>query len=422
MRVVCTKTDVPVAEGADRQYVLFGRSSIPGIGSAAPTLIRDLRKQLVFAPQIAWDLLSLAIAVEAADQACLRGVSSDGWTRQIDLKLPIQNLDKWQNQRDLLAKLLRFLTGDIWNVEFAEGGIVAPDRGTNTPRGEQSICLLSGGADSLTGGIDLNLSGKQPLFVSQVSKGDKAAQARFSLEIAGAGHHVQLNHNITNVGQSERSQRARSFLFLAYGVLAATSLEQYERSEVNLYVPENGFISLNVPLTPLRIGSLSTRTTHPYYLRLFQDLLHAVGLRVNIQNPFQFKTKGEMFTECGDQALLKRLVFQSTSCGRYARTGFMHCGRCVPCIIRRAASLAWQVPDATVYKYKDLSIDDDQHKRFDDVLSAAFAVERVRRSNLDGLIGGTLQFPGRGDVVPYREVVRRGLAEIEAFLQSLDVL
>lgn len=422
MKVVCTQTDVPVAEGADHQYLLFGRSSIPGIGSAAPTLVRDLRRQSIFAPQIAWDLLSLAVAVEAADQACLRGVSSDGWTRQIELKLPIQNLDRWQNQRDLLSRLLRFLSGDIWDIEFAEGGIVAPDQGTNAPRREQSVCLLSGGADSLTGGIDLKLSGKKPLFVSQVSKGDKATQARFSIEIAGAGHHLQLNHNINNVGQSERSQRARSFLFLAYGVLAATSLQRYESDEVSLYVPENGFISLNVPLTSLRIGSLSTRTTHPYYLRLFEELLHGIGIRVNIQNPFQLRTKGEMFTNCGDQVLLKRLVFESTSCGRYARTGFMHCGRCVPCIIRRAALFAWQVPDATEYRYKDLSIDDDQHMRFDDVKSVAFAVERVRRSSLDGWIGGALHFPGRGDVVPYREVVRRGLAEIQAFLHSINVL
>jgi len=34
-----------------------------------------------------------------------------------------------------------------------------------------------------------------------------------------------------------------------------------------LRVPENGLIALNVPLDPLRLGSNSTRTTHPYYMQ-----------------------------------------------------------------------------------------------------------------------------------------------------------
>ena len=37
-------------------------------------------------------------------------------------------------------------------------------------------------------------------------------------------------------------------------------------NDVTLYMCENGFISINPPLTDARLGSLSTRTTHPVYL------------------------------------------------------------------------------------------------------------------------------------------------------------
>src|SRR6266852_896439 len=45
-----------------------------------------------------------------------------------------------------------------------------------------------------------------------------------------------------------------------------------------LYVPENGLIALNVPLDPLRLGSFSTRTTHPFYIARWNELLKMVGM------------------------------------------------------------------------------------------------------------------------------------------------
>lgn len=63
---------------------------------------------------------------------------------------------------------------------------------------------------------------------------------------------------VEDVG-SENSTRGRSFLFFALGVFAGTGLGK----AFTLRVPENGLIALNVPLDPLRLGSNSTRTTHP---------------------------------------------------------------------------------------------------------------------------------------------------------------
>ena len=41
-------------------------------------------------------------------------------------------------------------------------------------------------------------------------------------------------------------------------------------------------MSVNAPLTPRRIGSLSTRTTDPYFLGLLQDVLESAGLPARI--------------------------------------------------------------------------------------------------------------------------------------------
>ncbi|MFX4393007.1 hypothetical protein ABTA65_20265, partial [Acinetobacter baumannii] len=61
--------------------------------------------------------------------------------------------------------------------------------------------------------------------------------------------------------------RTRSFNFIAFGALIATALSKnhFSNKIIKLYIPENGLISINPPLTPRRIGALSTRTTHPYF-------------------------------------------------------------------------------------------------------------------------------------------------------------
>src|SRR5258706_517014 len=77
------------------------------------------------------------------------------------------------------------------------------------------------------GSIGFAARGELPLLVSQVSKGDKTNQTYFARQICGDDHHLQLNHDV-NTPESETSQRARSFIFLAYGVVAATALESYK--------------------------------------------------------------------------------------------------------------------------------------------------------------------------------------------------
>src|SRR5207253_8843417 len=81
-----------------------------------------------------------------------------------------------------------------------------------------------------------------------------------------------------------------------------------------LRVPENGLIAVNVPLDHLRVGALSTRTTHPFYIARWNDLLETLGMEARIENPFWDRTKGEMAAACLNQTLLRRLAPSSLSC------------------------------------------------------------------------------------------------------------
>ncbi|HEY0171849.1 MAG TPA: Qat anti-phage system QueC-like protein QatC [Pyrinomonadaceae bacterium] len=424
MKLVCAPKTYPFPDDADvLRIILYGRPDRPEDGSAGAALMEEvLRRKLVAAPR-AWDLLSLALSVIAADFAGHRDRSPDGWSREFELEVAVADPAFWNTQAEVVQAALAFLSTDRWRVRFVGGGMLPEPPREQVLPDEDCVVLLSGGLDSLVGVIDLVTSGKRPYAVSQTVRGDAEKQKHFAERIGGGLRHLKLNHN-ARVPHPENppSQRARSLTFLAYGVLAATALARYHEGEtVTLYVCENGYISINPPLTAARLGSLSTRTTHPVFLRHVQQIVDAAGLRLRIENPYQHKTKGEMLAGCADRSLLKAEAASSTSCGRYKVYGYRHCGRCVPCQVRRAAFLAWGVADKTDYVFEDLGRDDSDYAGFDDVRSAAMAIAEVKMDGLDNWLGTALSSVPPGEVAPLRGMVERGLAEIAALHRKYRV-
>ena len=406
----------------DMRCVLYASTEKYSEISAGATLLKHIQRANLSPAPRAWDLLSLALSVICADTAVRRGDSPDGWTRQIALKVAVSEPDFWRAQCSFIEDQLKFLTTDIWRLEFIGGGLQPkPPRNPQLPD-EECVTLLSGGLDSFVGAIDLVADGRRAYAVSQVAAGNKKSQSYFASEIGCGLNHLQLNHNVQCPGEHDRSQRARSLIFLAYGVLVASALKRYKEGErVDLYMCENGFISINPPLTPARLGSLSTRTTHPIFLGLFQELLVAAGLHIVIRNPYQFTTKGEMLREGRDQTFLVNHASETTSCGRYARNGWQHCGRCLPCLIRRAAFHAWGQIDKTPYAYADLSKNDMQHARFDDVRCAAMAAAVVDAEGIDALATTNLNAFAMGELTLYKAMLTRGIKELGNFLESAGV-
>lgn len=319
------------------------------------------------------DLALLAAVVTAADTRISRDeASQDAWTREIDIYLPVANPNLWSNLAPLIVTLLNFLTGDRWAVHFRsrpalEGGLV-PEQTRLRLADPTSVCLFSGGLDSFIGAIDLLTDGQAPLLVSHYWDGITSSYQSSCAELLSTHFDRPLQHVRARVGfptdtvdenSVEDTLRGRSFLFFSLAAMAADAVG----SDVVIHVPENGLISLNVPLDPLRVGALSTRTTHPYYMARFDDLLRGLGIQARLENPYAFMTKGEMAMQCRDQAFLQQTGARTMSCSsplsrRYdpdpAERSPKHCGRCVPCLIRRSAILEAFGSDDTPYRIANL--------------------------------------------------------------------
>lgn len=401
------------------KVVLYGHTDSPTKGSAGAAVKDEIFAASLYPAARAWDFLSIALAVTAADLAGHRTQSPDGWTRQLDLTVAVADPAFWRTQSTLIARLLGFLTTDIWEVGFISGGLAPkPPRKPVLPL-EDCVALLSGGLDSFIGNLDLAAKRRKALAVSQTVRGDAENQRAFARLIGGGLRHLQFNHN-TSVpdGESPPSQRARSLIFLAYGILAATTLKRYlDGGKVTLFICENGFISVNPPLTEMRLGSLSTRTANPVFLHLVQQLLDNAQLRVQLENPYQLNTKGEMLRDCADKKLLHAHATDTTSCGRYLQHGYKHCGRCVPCLVRRAAFRSAGLKDTTDYVYKDLGRDDAEHAGFDDVRSVAIALAKVKTDGLENWLGTAVSTALLGDVTALQAMAGRGLNELGSLLK-----
>ncbi len=418
MKILCSSIDALPNNlpAGTRAFTFLEASSRADVGRIACGWNREL-ENAGYAPSVpVWDFVLFCFAVYAADVAVLRKGSADGWTRQIELDITLNDPGPWEANRATAEAMLRVLSGDFWTLRFLPGG-------PTPPRGQRQLCdrdcvaLLSGGLDSLIGGIDATAQGRRPIFVSQLAFEDSARQIAYAHALGGGEWHQQWSHKVVFGGKKETSTRARSMAFYGLAVLA-TSLLTVNRPEI--LVPENGFISINPPLLPGRMASLSTRTTHPHFMGLVQILIDAIGVGAHLSMPYRFKTKGEMLEQCADQVLLAKYGCDTTSCGRFRTYNRMHCGRCVPCMVRKAAVLRWGVTDTTTYKFSSLSTAGKTSA--DDPMAVACAVLAAEQRGVDSFLGATLSFASEADRQHYRRVAENGLAELAALLRRDGVL
>ncbi len=382
---------------------------------------------------VAFDFLSLALAVTAADTFANRREAADGWARDIHLIVALAYPTRWQRAAAVLERALCFLSGDQWTLEFTDGGETAP---APRPRvknklvldGCESACLYSGGLDSAIGMLNLRSQGQRAVLVSHAYSHDASRQKEILRHLHGGTRRLALHaHPQQHLDHANDVQmRTRSFNFFAMGALVAATLARQlpQAGRVPLFIPENGLIAINPPLTNRRIGALSTRTTHPHYLGLIQDVFDAVELPVCLHNPFAHKTKGEMIRECLDQDLLEVIAGRTVSCGKWKRSG-QQCGKCVPCLIRRASfhAAGWQ--DQTHYKFPgdDLRQVLEHTADSDDLMAMIVACRRLPTRDLATWVAKTGPLPGNVDEqTDLVDVVRRGMTEVRAYLDSEQLL
>lgn len=379
----------------------------------------------------ALDLLITASTCYVVDKTIPRSSSDNAWTRNLRVTLPVSEPKIWSKVASELAEALGFLTGDEWSLSFkkAQGALFEPPNGeTRLPLalGVKSVCLFSGGLDSLGGAIDLlsEAQNRKVLLIGHYDgAGPRKVQASLASELQKVYpegffiEHIRVAHR--PIEAAEDTLRSRSLVFIALGLYGARAAGPH----VPLYTFENGFIALNVPLTPSRRGSCSTRTMHPYFLHRLRGVLAALGITNAVVNPYALKTKGECVAECKNRNLLSQLAKVSVSCSHssrrqdWIRKSAKNCGYCVPCICRRAALFQAGLDSGEDYGRDiangELTVDDQMESANDlravsDILTHSPSEADLRRKIL-----AVATIP---DVDAHTRLAMRGLAELRSFV------
>ena len=383
------------------------------------------------------DLLNISLFVYFADKLVERSKAFDSWTRSIKLILPVYSIDKFDNNKHIFVELLSYLSGDHWELEFYKRTYTEIEEHENYTNNVieavkphfTSISMLSGGLDSYIGAIDLLENRMQyPLFISVYGGGNDVTPYQKKVkELLKEKYNLDdlnfLSFHAKALHPLEQSTRTRSFMFFSHAIAVSTLCEDVSE----IIIPENGFISLNVPLTNSRLGSSSTRTTHPYYMNLLNQITGCLGIGVRLVNPYQFKTKGEMITECNNNDFLESTLHITMSCSHSSHSRWTqdsmssHCGYCVPCVIRRAAINYARITDKSIYRTENIKINKSYMSDtvYANLNSFKFALEKFKNKNQYGFdiqISGPL-----GDnIQEYIGIYKRGMEEILALFKRYD--
>lgn len=380
--------------------------------------------------------------------------SLDGWSREIIFEFPVSNPQLWTLQKSDICKMLSFLTGDIWDINFiqsiGDSHFIPKDNNSAIDFIPAKICLFSGGLDSLVGSYELLKTNSKPLLVSHYDVAMNGPNKDQNELVSKLESIFKIREDFDWVdnrvgavkGSSKKLEttfRSRSILFIGMATYLAHNLTP----NISFNIPENGTISLNIPLSVSRRSSCSTKTTHPYFLILVNKVLNRLGILTSVENPYEYNTKGEMLLPHGSDAFFKTLVEISNSCGKgghkvwwykfyhnnhsgstFDTSDLHHCGKCMPCIYRRAAmnKVGW---DSEKY-YGDNIFNmnhwdwknESWHKRMKDVKTLLNFIAQQKNQEIikrELLINGSLPL---SKLDAYSDVVVRTISEIKDWLNA----
>lgn len=406
------------------------------------------------------DLVILAMGIFSVDKRIPRSglindYQGDNWTRQIELQIPVLELNKWEGVKLELSKCISFLSGDEWNINFYQTDIrFRPSKKRDIKKAKalpeyDSVSLFSGGLDSFAGAIYYLDKGLRPLFIG--CREYVALEARIDEVFSAIADEFQYENDKVNVFYvnpkipqgidqevrnrfRENTSRTRSFLFLTAAIVMAS----LRGGEIPVIVPENGFIGINVPLTPSRLGSCSTRTTHVKFLSDFNKILEKVGIHNQIINPFRCMSKGQIVALIREHPSFKLTVGKTISCshpmqGRMQKAPVpINCGYCYPCIIRKASLFCNGIIDEYVDSYNhNLSLSSDflmnpkysncdtgMNRDFRAVLYSLKTFELMDETKLKGRLIALCGLQGQ-EVDDFANMYVKSMNEMKIYIQHL---
>lgn len=356
--VECDGAQAPAKIVRERDWT---RTAISHRGGGANLQLTIQAPQVSFADGLTGrgaDLLKIAAYAFGADQEIKRGGGvdqyGDDWRRHFMLCVPVAEPEFWASAptQAALRAALGFVSDDQWDFAFSSARavsqrrlslIVDPTEGLSDP---DVVVLFSGGLDSLSAAVDATARlQRRPILISHSPafniKGRQAQlRASLSRELRGRGWHFPRFTGAVHRNQSdakENSQRTRSFLYAAFGIAVA-----HELGIRDVLLPDNGVVSLNLPINAQLLGARASRSTHPRFFRLLNQLVRLIFDEAPVlSNPLWNNTRAETL------GILKRehaerLIDEAVSCShpRGRTTMQPHCGVCFQCVDRRFATVA----------------------------------------------------------------------------------
>lgn len=136
------------------------------------TTVRDFTKNTIFPSEDGFDLILIGLMVYIADMKVSRySQSQDTWSREFALTIPVFN-ERWKNWTKTFERMLKFLTGDFWTVEFTkrECRFAQADKEEQRSDTYEVASLFSGGMDSLIASINYMEQGKPTMLISHAGE------------------------------------------------------------------------------------------------------------------------------------------------------------------------------------------------------------------------------------------------------------
>ncbi|MBJ6126886.1 7-cyano-7-deazaguanine synthase [Microvirga splendida] len=310
----------------------------PRKGRRAFDLERDIRfstaglQSYAFArwEPVVHDAMILAAAVEYADRSTKRPAL--GWTRKIELRIPVHEPDRWSSPTviEALHEALRFLTGDDWSIEFShrKSAARAPSQEyLQLPIETEAVIAYSDGMDSRAVAGILNVSLGERLVRVRVGSKASGRPAKEKRE-----PFTRVPYSVSATG--EASARNRGFKFALISGLAA-----YLTEADQIIIPESGQ-GIFGPALITAAHAYPDFRNHPLFTARMEKFMKAL-LRhpVRFVFPRLWHTKGETLREF--TALPDSDSWRDTkSCWRGAQWSalngkLLQCGICAACMLRR---------------------------------------------------------------------------------------
>ena len=209
--------------------------------------IDDLRKQNIYPSEAGFDVIILGLLVYMADIKISRtSQAQDSWTREIILSVPVFD-DHWSAYKRTFERMLKFLTGDLWSIEFTKRELTLAHEEKFEHRTDKYriASLFSGGMDSLIAAINYMEQGQPTLLVSHAGESRVRHWQTDLISVLDEKYSDVPHENAyywTNLdgvefpeAGADLNQRSRSFLFIAIALFAMSGVKECTQ----LFMPEN---------------------------------------------------------------------------------------------------------------------------------------------------------------------------------------